>query len=235
MPDSLKATDLRLILIGILILLIGAHIGLTVYGQKLLLSNSDDVTDAVTQAQISQTTLSNLKESKRQLDTQRDTFERSKDILASAASDNYQREIIEQVTSYARIAGVTVTGFTFQSQNGSSASTPGEGGVATPTPTTPSPTPAEGGGAAPASAATPQSVTVTLDLKTPIDYPVFLSFIQLLQNNVTQFKVEILSLSATGVGEAASTEASGDNQSTSTAPRGTSLSIPTITMEIYTK
>lgn len=235
MPDKLKATDLRLILIGALILIIGVHIGLTVYGQKLLLSSSDDVTDAVTQAHISKATLDNLQESKRLLDTQRDTFERSKGILVDAKSDNYQRQIIEQVTSYAQIAGVTVTGFTFQSQNGSSTSVPAEGGAAAPSPpaagSTASGQPPVASGKSPSSS-TPKSVTVTLDLKTPIDYPVFLSFIQLLQNNVTQFKVEILSLSATGTSEASSGSTSEGGEA---ASRGTSLSIPTLTMEIYTK
>lgn len=242
-PDKLKATDLRLILIGALILIIGAHIGLTVYGRHLLLANSKDVTDAVTQARISQTTLNSLQESKRQLDEQRETFERSKELLANAASYNYQREVIEDITAYARKAGVNVTGFTFQSQGSSSngASEQAMAPAAEAAPAAPSSEgtpatqqPAAGDSNAPGGAA-PKSVSVTLALESPIEYRKFLAFISLLQNNLTQYKVDIPSLSGTGGGGGGAPASSETEPRSSSSSNELTLNMPTLTMEIYTK
>lgn len=165
---ELTPSRLRLILIISLVLIVGAHALVTVVGQRFLAHSSIGVTEAVTLASSSQETLDSLSRAEEQLNDQRTAFERSNKILAG---ENYQAQIIHDITRYANQAGVHVRGFSFQT--GEDAST--ENSPSIPNTTT---------------------ETVSLSLETPTDYVTILRFIKLVEGNLLQLNLQSLSLSS---------------------------------------
>lgn len=222
--NTLTATKLRLVLVALLVLIVASHAIFTFFGQQFLRNNSKSVTEAVTHALSSKETVNQLEQAKDQLDAQKKTVERSKKLFAPADSHNYQRQVIEDVNTYAQLAGVTVKGYVF-SENGAapaaaSGSTSGQGAAQKPQTTTESSGPAN-----------TQPVSVTVNLEGPIEYETFLKFIKLIQGNVTQFHIQTLSLS----GGSGGSEAQAIEGGPQAAERGNIVDVPSLTMEVYTK
>lgn len=227
---TMTAVKLRMILVAALTLIILAHIGIPLLGQHLLIQNSKSVTEAVSHETSSRETLENLESAQQILKDQKDTVEKAKQLFADAKSYNYQRQVIEDISAYATMAGVGITGFTFSdSQDGSTGTA--ATGAAPATPTAPAPAPA-----GPAAAPTPgsptsgstKSATVTVNLQSPIQYETFLKFIKLIQGNVTQFRIQTMNLSGGSGGSETSTEGA-------QTANGTSVDMPSLTMEVYLK
>ena len=227
---SMSAVKLRLILVAALTLIILGHIGIPLLGQHLLQQNSQSVTEAVSHETSSRETLENLESAQRLLKEQAETVEKAKLLFADANSFNYQRQVIEDINAYAAMAGVGITGFTFSSGQEGSSTTPAAGGAAPAAPAAPTAPAAPIAGATPggATATTTNSATVTVNLQSPIEYETFLKFIKLIQGNVTQFRIQTMSLSGGSGGGQATNEGA-------PAASGSTVDMPSITMEVYLK
>lgn len=232
---TMTATKLRLILLGALSGIILAHIGIPLLGQHLLRQNSSSVTEAISHETSSRETLERLERAQRQLKEQSDTVEKAKNLFADASSYNYQRQVIEDVNTYASMIGVGVTGYSF-SDGSAEAGAPGPAAApsaappATSAPTAGA-TPSAGPSPAAGNPSNAKTVTVTVNLQSPIEYTTFLKFIKLLQGNVTQFKLQTINFS--GGGSSANSQLPSESPLPSTST--TSVDMSSITMEVYIK
>lgn len=230
--NAMTATKLRLVLAGTLFLIIAGHIGATVLGQYLLQKNSQSVTETVSLEQSSKETLSNLQRAETLLQQQKETVEKSRRLFADSVEHNYQAQVIKDINAYATLTGIRVKGFTFSDDNTAPANgaAPANSSAApsasapTPGASTAAPTTGEQSGPL---AGNIKTTTVTVNLESPIEYETFLKFIKLVQNNLTQFRIQTLSLSS------GSSSLSGRDGNQGAGPR--MIDIPSLTMEIYTK
>ena len=114
------------------------------------------------------------------LEKYQDSVKKAEKIVAESTSYKYQNQIINDITAYARQAGVGISSFTFQddsaASNGKSSSS-----TATKTPATPSPSGAK-------------STSVSIQMSKDLDYVRFLQFLHLLEQNLTRMQVANISL-----------------------------------------
>src|SRR5690606_28119995 len=117
---------------------------------------------------------------------------KAKHLFADAASHNYQRQVIEDINTYASMLGIGINGYSFSESGGASEGSASPAPGAPPaTPTAPAPAGPTAPDTTAASGVTRVSkpATVTVNLQSPIEYKTFLKFIKLIQNNLTQFRV----------------------------------------------
>ncbi len=165
---ELTPARLRLILIVALLLALGAQALVTAIGQRFLANSSVSVTEAVTLASSSQETLDSLSRADDHLTEKRATVDRATRILAG---ENYQAQIIRDITRYAEQTGIHIRGFSFQSGE----SITDENSTSIPNTAT---------------------ETVTLSLETPVDYATILRFVKLAEGNLLQLNLQSLNLSS---------------------------------------
>lgn len=184
--NQLNATKLRIILISSLIAIIAISVVIFTYANKQLKSVAVEVSHATVDAAASENNLSSLSLLEKLLDKQRDVVNRTTGIVADSQSYQYQNQIIDDLEGYARQAKISITNLDF----GSTTAT----GAAAATP------PAAGGAVAPtAGAAAPSGVkatSVSITLVNPVDYKSLLTFVNLIEQNLTKMQISKLSLSA---------------------------------------
>lgn len=195
--QQLTASKLRIVLLGAVILLILASGGLIVLGQRAVSSYGSQVSTTVAASSSDEKTLRDLEVVSRALDAQKPIVDKSKGIIADKSSTYaYQQQVIQDITRYANLAGIQVTGFTFTDAAGTSTS-----GTATPAPATPA------AGAAGVTNTTPAGLTpvsITVALGGEISYPTLYKFLQLLEGNLLRMEVDSLNLSRPSGAESSS-------------------------------
>lgn len=177
--QSLSATTARLLLAGLLLfLLLGTTAGF--YGAYSFLSaTASDVAKAKSEAESSRARVQNLEKLSTELQKEASAVKKAASIAADAKSYLYQNQIIHDLSIYARRAGISITGFTFnQAASNSSQST-----ANTNAPTT-----------QPSSSA-PKTTKVSIQLNDDVSYQSILHFLHLIEQNVTRMQVVSVSLS----------------------------------------
>lgn len=140
-------------------------------------------------SELNETALLNAQRLSRILDENHDSVERASAIVADTKHYEYQNQIVSDITSYAAEAKLTVLGFSFID----------------PTTTTGKP-----------SAAKMKSVVASISLASPVPYENYLTFLKLIERNLTKMQVTQLDISN-------STDSPG------------AISSPTITLEVYVR
>lgn len=174
----MTAQKLRLLLLVSIALLIAlSAIGFW-FVHKQLVGFAEQVRTTTAVANASTQDLANLQSLKTQLAEDADTVERTKNIVADSQYYAYQDQIIKDINTYANRAGVTITGYTFNT------ATAGAASQATTTP-------------AAASAQTVaglKSVSVSVAIKSPVKYSSIMNFIHAIEQNLTKMQLAGISL-----------------------------------------
>lgn len=170
------AVRLRLVLIVVLCLQIAGAIGIGALGIGTLNKRAGDVQQVVYDASNSDEKLQRVQELMRLLESNKESVERAKQVVAESKSYQYQDVIIRDLQAIAKRANIEITNFNFAA--GGAATAAGK----TATPTTPTP----GGGL--------QSTTVNITLKTPLNYRNFLNFVHYIEQNLTKMQISKIGL-----------------------------------------
>lgn len=209
---QLTATKTRLLLSIVLLIIIALGVGVFIGGQYFFKTITPNVREAVSRAQASETTVSNLKSAQQLLDKQyKDVVPRVHDLAINAQS--HQDQIINDITRYATKTGVEIKGITFET--GSSVA----GAGATSAPSTANSAPAAKSTQKSVAGLTPSTFSITIGNAT--NYRAILSFIRLTEASIPYLQLHDLSLTSGG---------SDTNTSTGGA---TAVSIPSLTFDVY--
>lgn len=200
---ALSATQVRTILLIATVALLLGQVGLIIAGQRIILSSSQPVAEAVAQASSSQQTLRDLETVKVALEKQEETVKKSALVAADASNTYlYQNNIINDISTYATKAGLNPTSYTFSdSSSGSAEST---ATAATPAATEAAPpadaAPADPSAAPAAAAAAPTTATVTVAFDGDVTYTSLFNFLRLLEGNLLRMEIDGINLSRTSGG-----------------------------------
>lgn len=197
-PMNFSATTLRITL-GISLFVI-AGIGIAAFGliydQLRNYANGVSVTNA--KARSTDDTVQALQLIQKKLTEDRPTVQKAKNIVASSKQYVYQDEIIRDLTTYARRAGVSITDFSFDGSSGTNASgSSSQNSSSSGANTTARPT-VNG----------VKSTSVNISLKSPVNYVGLLRFINFVENNLTRMQLTSLNVTG-GSGETASKDTVG--------------------------
>lgn len=183
---QMTATTLRIILSVAIFLIAGASVGGFALLTGSLKEYAAEVSKTNGEARASETNIQTLQRTQAELDKYKETAKRTQSIVAESASYQYQDQITRDLNGYAEQAGLSITGFTFDTASTGSA-TPATGS-----------TPAAGGGA---SAAKPQaapsgvkSKTVTIQLESSVSYRSLLTFMNMIEQNLTKMQIAKVTL-----------------------------------------
>lgn len=179
--SGMTAQKLRLLLLAgiVTLVLIAGAIFWLVRGH--LLGYALQVQQSTAEASSSTQNLATLENLKTQLAQDADTVERTKNIVAESKSYAYQDQIIKDINTYADRSGVSVSGYTFNTN-------------------TPAAAPSSTTAAAPQAAAGTKtvnglkSVSVSVNLKSPVKYENVMNFVHSIEQNLTKMQLAGISL-----------------------------------------
>lgn len=182
--NGMTPTKFRVILcISIALLLIAAIAGF-VFFRTMLLNYAMEVNKSAQQASISTNDVATLERLKDEMEDNKVAVTRANNIVADSKSYQYQNQIINDLTVYAKAAGVGVSSYSFIDD--SAAATP-TGQAATDTSTPP-----------PAQDSTGlKSTKVSISLKNPANYKSIMKFIHSIERNLTKMQLSGVSLAGT--------------------------------------
>ncbi|MEO7904391.1 MAG: hypothetical protein ABIR91_01205 [Candidatus Saccharimonadales bacterium] len=194
---ELTPSTFRVLLIISLIVIVALCITVMVFATAKLQTVATDVSHAVADAKASTTNLEKLKIIKDELAKQADTIARTNKIVADSQSYQYQNQIIDDLNNYAKASGVLIKDINFGTEaNGSTAAK----------------------GSTSSSKPAPNGVKITslsVALDNPVEYNKVMTFIRLIEQNLTKMQVSSVGLSV----DAASKKITSD----------------TLTIEVYIK
>jgi hypothetical protein len=173
MKGPLTATKLRLILsvsLGVITLIAA---GIFTYANDQLRQLAIEVNHKTVDANASQNNLAILEKVQDILQNEKNVVERARSIVADSKSYQYQDQIITDLNDFAAKNGVSITNVAFTSTTAGS------------TPTAPTVAPVAG----------LKSTSVTVTLKTPVNYNNLLRFLASIEQNLTKMQVSKVSLS----------------------------------------
>lgn len=162
----MTAPLLNKILIGSLVaLIIASGIGFY-FASKFLSQTALDTAHVRADTAILTENLEKLKRLETEMQDKSDIVARAHQIVSDSSSFQHQNQIVQDVNTYAGIAGVTVAGFSFAPED--------------------NPTSAN-----PAQAKIPgvKTLNATVTLNTPIKYDSFLKFLKSIEQNLTKMQV----------------------------------------------
>jgi hypothetical protein len=198
--SGLTAQKLRvLMIVSMLVLIILASAGF-LFIRNQLTTYAEQVRSSTAKANSSTENLATLEVLKSQLAEDADTVQRTKSIVADSQSYAYQDQIIKDINTYAQRSNVGVSGYTFNTAAGASAA------ATTPTATGKAATPAVSG---------LKSVSVAVNLKSPVKYSNIMNFIHSIEQNLTKMQLAGVSLSKD--------------------PTSGDITVSTLTLEVYTR
>lgn len=178
MRKTLNASVARIIMALLLLVILAAMVGSVIVAYSFLSKTSDDVGKLQTEAISIESKIQNLLALKSQLDKNSEIAKKAKNIVSESKMYQYQNQIIQDLSTYADRAGISIRSFTFQSESTATKST---------TSTSKKPT-----GVAPAGV---KSTFVSIQLGENIDYVRFLHFLDLIEKNVTRMQLSGISIS----------------------------------------
>lgn len=206
--SSLTAQKLRTLLIVSIFLIILLTVGLFVYARSILAGYAADVQKVSDTAASSSRNLNALNTLKTKLAEDKEAVERAKNLVAESRSYAYQDQIIKDLNTFAAKSKVTISGFQFNSEQTETS------GAAT---TSPNVAPPAAGAATAPTAPTNglKTVSVSINLKSPMAYRDIMNFIHMVEQNLTKMQL-------TGV--AFNKDANSDN-----------VTVNALTIEVYVR
>ncbi len=198
---GLTPTKLRIVLISFIVLLLALGAGGFWFFRNQLVTYAEQVQADSTAAASSSDDISKLQKMKKDLEENKVAVIRAKNIVADSQQYQYQDQIINEIQAYAKSSNISITGFVFNSAT--AAATPAAGAVA---PTAVQPTTPVG----------LKSTSVSITVKSPINYQSVLRFIHSLELNLTKMQLTGVSL-------------------TKVAGNATDVTVSPLTVEVYTR
>lgn len=174
MKISLNAVTLRWLLLATLILILSGIGGGFYFAYTALEKSAQATTESQTQAEVSNTNLTQLITTERQLKENKDAVARAKQIVAESQSYQYQNQIINDLSFYASELGLSIKSFSFQGDS------PGQA-VASPA------QPAVNSGGL-------KSTIVTIELAGDLTYESILRYIHRIEQNITRMQISNIAL-----------------------------------------
>ena len=184
--SKLTAQKLRLVLIASIFLLLALAVTIFIFVRSMLAEYAAEVQKVSDTAASSSKNLSTLSILKTKLAEEQEAVERAKNLVAESKSYAYQDQIIKDLNTFASKAGITIAGFQFNND----ALTPPAGGAAA----APAPTPAPEGGTAPVVVNGLKTVSVAIDLKSPVKYENAMEFVHMIEQNLTKMQLAGISM-----------------------------------------
>jgi len=172
----MTAAKLRLILIFLMVLLVVGSCAGFLYFRQQLVTYASQVNADNTAAAVSSDTIVQLQKLKAEMSDNQVAITRAEKIVADSKHYQYQTQIINDITSYAEAAGITITGFTFNSDQASA-------GASTSSP-------------APITPVGLKSTGATITVDSPVSYKKIMNFLYSIELSLT--KMNITSVSLTG-------------------------------------
>ena len=176
---QLNATLARILLSLALVLILLVMTAGFYMAYNFMKDSAQQVASVQADAKAADKKLQDVRSLSSKLEKYQDSVKKAEKIVAESTSYKYQNQIINDITAYARQAGVGISSFTFQddsaASNGKSSSS-----TATKTPATPSPSGAK-------------STSVSIQMSKDLDYVRFLQFLHLLEQNLTRMQAADIS------------------------------------------
>lgn len=145
-------------------------VGIFYLAQGVLASTTIETDHSKIEAQLAQEEISRLKQLQVDLNDSKVDIDKTARIVAESQKYMFQDQVISDVTTYATQAGVNVLGFDFGAK-------PGENPPATP-----------------GTSKTPRKTIVVVRLDNNIPYTSFLSFLKLVERNITKVQLTGIAL-----------------------------------------
>lgn len=182
---KMTATNLRIILSVAIFLTASVSVGGFILLTGSLKDYANEVSKINGEAQASDTNIQSLQKTQAELTKYKDAAKRAQSIVSESASYQYQDQITRDLNNYAAQAGIAITGFTFDST--AAATAPATSGTAT--------TPAPQGAATPTGV---NSKTVTIQLESSVPYKSLLTFMNMIEQNLTKMQIAKVTLAKSG-------------------------------------
>lgn len=165
--QSLKATTLTSILIGIIFLIVAVTVVANWQLQKMLSDETTATNNLKRDAEASSSNLAKAKNLETYMNEHQADVARAASIVAQSQTYQYQNQIIEDITRYANSAGLRVLEFSFPDES-SSGTKKQTGGL--------------------------KSISVQVSLARPTEYLNFLRFLKFIEQNLTKMQVTEVSV-----------------------------------------
>lgn len=170
--QNLTPSIFRLILIGTMVLLLGAFGGCFYLFRNQLDAYAGQVKNDNYAAAVSSNDVNRLQEIQQQLENDHVAVTRAKSIVADSQSYQYQNQIIGDINQYAVSSGVTITSYTFNTDIDKKPPVP----TVNPNPLT----------IAPAGLKT---LSAVVSVKSPVNYTAIMRFIHSIEINLTKMQL----------------------------------------------
>ena len=164
-----------------LVLIVGAHVGVVYVGLEKLKSSSESVSESVKSSLSSGNELNELMRAEKILITKSKSIKASEDLVAKIKDRAYQNDIIYDTISYGNKAGIGIKGFTFTDDLAKKI--PGasnKDGLSKKKKTIPGVT----------------SHPITITTISPVDYIDLLRLLKYIEGNLTQIHLQNINVSA---------------------------------------
>ena len=176
--SALSPTKLRIVLIATIVLLIASSGAGFWFFRSQMVSYAEQVNKAAVEATVSENDVRTLQTLKTKLAEDTVAITRAKNIVASSQFYQYQDQAINELSRYAKAAGVTISAYGFDGDQSAAGAAPAAGTAAVPA-------------TAPAGIKT-TSVVVTV--KSPLNYQALLRFIHSIELNLTRMQLTGISV-----------------------------------------
>lgn len=180
---QLNATLARILLSLALVLILLVMTAGFYMAYNFMKDSAQQVASVQADAKAADKKLQDVRSLSSKLEKYQDSVKKAEKIVAESTSYKYQNQIINDITAYARQAGVGISSFTFQDDSAASGSK-SSSSTTSKTPTTPS-SPSPSGA---------KSTSVSIQMDKHLNYVRFLQFLHLLEQNLTRMQVANISL-----------------------------------------
>lgn len=180
--SGMTPTRFRAILCISIVLLLIAAVGGFIFFRTTLLDYAAKVNQSAQQASISTNDVATLERLKEEMEDNKVAVTRANNIVADSQSYQYQDQIINDLSIYARAAGVAVSSYNFIDESAAASSTSSQTTTDTAAQATPNPTGLK-------------STKVSISLKSPANYRSIMKFIHSIERNLTKMQLSGISLS----------------------------------------
>ncbi len=182
-------TRMRLALSGLLFLILAGMVSGFIMAYSFIGDTASEVSRIQSKAAASDAELQQIRIQQQQMEKYRDTVDKARHIVAESKQYQYQNQIIEDLTRYAKQAKLEVRSFDFAKTDSTTSKKP---------PAKPA-SPKGGAGQPPAGAPKAQntlkSVTVEIQLGNNPSYAKMLHFMYLIEQNLTRMQIASLNIS----------------------------------------
>lgn len=177
---GISAAKLRIVLsVSIVLILVLAAVSFWFFRNQLE-GYATEVRKANTDALVSTKNISKLKELEQELEDNTVAIARAEKIVGDSKYYQYQNQIIADLNSYAKAAGIFIESYSFLETG-----TPGTASGTAPPTTGPDGPPPAG----------LKTTGVSITLKSPIDYAALMRFVHAIETNLTKMQLTGISIS----------------------------------------